>query len=189
MKYSYNDFISSFTDAKERAADLIQHFPEQKLNTKPMEKKWSALEILSHLIQTGNKYKEQLETLFKSGIEDMPQGSEPFEPNLFMRWFISQVSPQNTRPLPTVKPFEPLAHEILDKDILLKDFLLLQDFAIKTVTECKDNGLDMDEISIRNPIVKIVPMSLTACFGVMSAHQKRHFGQIEALSKKFSSPA
>ena len=24
---------------------------------------------------------------------------------------------------------------------------MLQDFAIKTVTECKDNGLDMDEIS------------------------------------------
>lgn len=188
MKYTYDDLITSFTDARERAKELIEDFPADHINTKPEPGKWSALEIMSHLVQTGNEYRRQIQTLFDNSQADMPRGSEPFEPNIFMRWFIRQVSPQNTRALPTVKLFEPLASSKLDKDQVLNDFRELQDHAIKIITKCKEEELDPDRISIRNPIVKLVPMSLTACYGVMSAHQKRHFEQIEKLHDHFSNP-
>jgi hypothetical protein len=144
------------------------------------------IEILSHLVQAGNEYYPQIKKALDKKDDKLAKGNEPFTPGLLFRWFIGQVSPENRRKLPTVSSFEPSHISELDSNKTLSDFLNLQDSFIHILKRAKLEGFDLDHIKARNPILKIIPMSLTACFGVADAHQRRHFDQMRALRKRFS---
>jgi len=184
--YTYDYFLEAFDNAKQTAANLTEAVPEEVFRRKPSEDKWGMGEILSHLVQAGNKYLPQIEQVLDKPDDKLAKGKEPFTPNFVMRWFIGQVSPENRRKLPTVSSFKPVEAEQISKQELLNDFLKLQDDLIHFLKRAKLEGLDLDRIRSWNPVVKIVPMSLTAFFGVLEAHQRRHFEQMEALRERFN---
>lgn len=184
--YTYNYFLKAFEDAKSTADLIISETELRVLKQKPSDDAWSMIEILNHLVQAGNEYLPQINKAFEKDDEKLAKGSEPFSPGLFFRWFIGQVSPENRRKLPTVPSFEPDALSDLNVEKTLLDFLKIQDSFIHNLKRAKLEGLDLDRIKTRNPILKIIPMSLTACFGVADAHQRRHFDQMRELRKKFT---
>ena len=183
--YTYNYLIEAFEDAKATASSLIFDSDKQTLKQKSDEASWSMIEILNHLVQAGNEYLSQINTALDKNEDKLSKGTEPFSPSFMFRWFIKQVSPENTRKLPTVPSFEPKELSELDIDQTLSDFIKLQDSYIHILKRAKLEGLDLDHIHARNPILKFVPMSLTACFGVTEAHQRRHFEQMRKLRSNF----
>lgn len=189
MQYTYDDFLKAFSESGKEASDLIDSFPEDKLNTRPQPEKWSALEIMSHLVETGDEYMGGLNILFSKDPESFAKGSPPFRPGMFFRWFIRQVSPQNSRPLPTVAAFKPADRSSLQKEEVMERFLSLQKTVHTMCTTCKEHQLDMDRVYIKNPIIRLVRMSLTSVFGLMINHQNRHFKQIRQRAEIFSSTA
>jgi hypothetical protein len=184
--YTYNYFIEAFDQAKTEAAEIISSTDEEILIRKPSEKKWSMLEILSHLIEAGNEYLHQIKKGLNKPDDKLARAKEPFTPNFIFRWFIGQVSPENPKKLPTVPSFKPVDSSNIDHSAVLADFQTLQNEFIHILKKAKLEGLDLDGIKTRNPILKIIPMSLTACFGVTEAHQRRHFEQMNTLKKQFS---
>lgn len=187
--YTYDYFIEAFTSAKQTATNLTKSVSEDVFLKKPGEDKWSIGEILSHLVQAGNEYLPQIEKALDKPNEKLSKGKEPFTPNFAMRWFIGQVSPENPRNLPTVSSFEPIRSAKLNITEILADFIQLQDKFIHILKRAKLEGWDLDHIKARNPIIKLIPMSLTACFGVADAHQRRHFEQMRTLKDKFEQEA
>lgn len=183
--YTYDYFLDAFEQAKQTATELTESVPVDVFQRKPHEDKWSMGEILSHLVQAGNEYLPQIEKGLNKPDDKLAKGSGPFTPNIVFRWFIAQVSPENRRKLPTVSSFKPVQSEQIDMEQVLGDFLQLQDELIHFIKKAKLEGLDLDRIKTRNPVVKIVPMSLTACFGVQEAHQRRHFEQMRELRELF----
>lgn len=184
--YTYDYFLEAFNEAKKTAANLTESTSDEVLRKKPSENKWCISEILDHLVQAGNEYLPQIKKAIHKPTESLTLGKEPFTPNFAFRWFIGQVSPENQRKLPTVSSFEPTRLVELDTAKTLEDFLRLQDEFIHILKRAKLEGWDLDRIKARNPIIKIIPMSLTACFGVADAHQRRHFGQMKALKDQFT---
>ncbi len=184
-EYTYDYFLEAFNQAKQTAEKLTESVSQDLFIQKPSENKWSMGEILSHLVQAGNEYLPQIEKALNKSDDKLAKGSPPFTPNFVFRWFIGQVSPENLRKLPTVSSFEPIPSQELDPNSVLTDFLKLQDEFIHIIKRAKLEGLDLDHIKTWNPIVKIIPMSLTACFGVQEAHQRRHFEQIRDLRERF----
>lgn len=182
-EYTYDYFIDSFTTAKEIATDLSHNTDTDVFFAKPSPGKWSMAEILSHLNQAGNQYFDQIENRLSDKEKSFPSGKEPFTPNAFIRYFIKMVSPENQKPLPTVPSFKPKISQEEQSQKILDDFLTLQDSILGTLNRCKEEKLDLDKIMTWNPIIKIIPMSLTACYGVTEAHQRRHFGQMKSLQK------
>lgn len=184
--YTYDYFLKAFEDAKATATSLITLTDDQILKLKPDENSWSMIEILNHLVQAGNEYNPQIKKALDKNDDKLAKGRDPFTPGFIFQWFIRQVSPENHRKLPTVPSFEPSEVSVMEVEKTLSDFLKLQDSFIHTVKRAKLEGLDLNRIKARNPIINIIPMSLTACFGVAEAHQRRHFEQMRELKAKFA---
>lgn len=187
--YTYDYFLNVFEDAKDTASSLISGTDNNVLSRKPAEDKWSMLEILSHLVNAGNEYLSQLKKALDKPENNLPTGKQPFSPSLPFRWFIYIVSPENQWKVPTVPSFEPNENDKLQDEQVLDEFIKLQNEFLHIMKKAKLEGLDLSHIYARNPIIKIVPMSLTACFGVTDAHQRRHFGQMETLKSHFEKQA
>lgn len=183
--YTYDYFLEAFNTAKQTASNLTNSVTEEVFLQKPAEDKWCMGEILSHLVQAGNEYLPQIEQALDKPDIHLAKGKEPFTPNFAIRWFIGQVSPENPRKLPTVSSFEPIKLEHLGSQKILPNFLKLQDDLIYLLKRAKLEGLDLDRIKTRHPLLKILPISLTACFGIQEAHQRRHFEQMKRLKDTF----
>jgi hypothetical protein len=183
--YTYDYLLEAFTQAKNTAEALVTNVSNEVFLQKPAEDKWCMGEILNHLTQTGNEYLPQIKKGLNKPDEDLRKGSGPFKPNFLFRWFIGQVSPENRRKLPTVAAFEPIEGPEMNKKDVLNGFLKLQDEFIHILKKAKLEQLDLDRIKTKNPIVKFVPMSLTSCFAIQEAHQRRHFEQMQELKTRF----
>lgn len=186
MDYTYRYFTDAFEQARKTAENLISDLDAEIFLRRPAEDKWSIGEILSHLVQAGNQYLTQIQKRLDEPDAKLITGGPPFSPNLLVRWFIRQNSPQNKRPLPTVPSFKPHKTVDLDQQEVLNNFLQLQYEFLLILKKAKLLGLDLDRIKTRNPVIKVMPMSLTACLGVTEAHQRRHFEQMRALKEKFA---
>lgn len=184
--YTYDYLLNAFEQAKSTASSLVSETDQTILTQKPGEDKWSMSEILSHLVQTGNEYLPQIKKALDKPDEKLAKGTPPFTPNFAFRWFIGQVSPENRRKLPTVSAFEPIQSAAIDTQEVLDDFLSLQDEFIHILKRAKLEGWNLDRIKARHPLFKILPLSLTACFGIAEAHQRRHFEQMTELKERFS---
>ncbi|SMO77869.1 DinB family protein [Gracilimonas mengyeensis] len=185
MQYTYQYFSDALEDAKKQAQTLVSDLDKETFLRRPAEDKWCIGEILSHLVQAGNQYYGQINARLSEPDASLIKGKPPFEPGFVFRWFIRQVSPQNKRPLPTVPSFEPVDQPDLDKEVVLQDFLELQDKLLASLKSAELQALDLDRIKTKNPVVKFVPMSLTSCFGITEAHQRRHFEQIRNLREAY----
>ena len=186
-EYTYDYLLNAFEEAKQTARDITGSVSEDVFHQKPAEDNWCIAEILDHLVQAGNEYLPQIKKGLEKQDDDLPRGGDPFTPNIFFRWFIKVVSPEYQRKVPTVKPFEPkLKAAVMDKEQVLDNFLSLQDEFIQLLKKAKLEQLNLDQIKTRNPIVKFIPMSISACFAIQEAHQRRHFEQMRELKKKFS---
>ncbi|WP_421773916.1 DinB family protein [Gracilimonas sp.] len=183
--YTYDYFIDAFEQAKVTAKELTQSVGYDVFLLKPAADKWCMGEILNHLVQAGNEYLPQIKKGLNKPDEELVKGGDPFTPSVLSRWFIYSVSPNNKRPLPTVEPFKPISVDEINQEEVLANFFTLQDEYIHLIKKAKLEQLNLDRIKTRNPIIKFVPMSLTACFGVQEAHQRRHFEQMKALKKRF----
>lgn len=184
--YTYDYFLKAFEDAKTTASSLVTNTDVQILMQRPNEGSWSMVEILDHLVQAGNEYLPQINKVLEKNDDKLARGSGPFSPGKVFRWFIGQVSPENRRKLPTVPSFEPNEVSDLSIEKTLSEFMKLQASFIHIMKRAKLEGLDLDRIKARNPILKFIPMSLTACFGVAEAHQRRHFEQMKKLRDSLS---
>lgn len=138
-------------------------------------------EILSHLVQAGGQYQKQIQKGYSQASGINIETAVRFTPNPLVRLFIRSVSPENQVPLPTVPSFEPLQRGELNQEDVLSKFTALQDSFLSSLHSAKEQRLDLDRIMTKNPILKVIPMSLTSCYAVTEAHQRRHFEQMRHI--------
>lgn len=183
--YTYDYFLDAFEQAKETATQLTKSVSEDVFLEKPHTDKWCMGEILDHLVQAGNEYLPQIKKGLDKPDDQLAKRGEPFTPNFFLRQFVKIVSPDYKKAVPTVKSFKPKQATDIDQEKVLADFINLQDEFITIMKRAKLEQLNLDRTKTRNPIVKLVPMSLTACFAIQEAHQRRHFEQMRELKEQF----
>lgn len=175
-----NDFYRErFNSAKSVLPSLIEDLDDTQFSTRPNASAWCVGEVVSHLINAGNLYLGVLEDKMNDGTDSLPKGSGPYEHPWHLRLFIKTVSPEFRRKVKTLRPFEPMKVEDLDRQKLLSEFDDLQDRFLKLVDIAATNQVDLAKVKVSNPVYAILKMNLSSCLAIMEAHQRRHFQQIE----------
>ena len=182
MAYTNEFFIRGFEQAATTMHELVDGLDDLSFRTPPAEGKWCVGEIMSHLLHTGGLYLNALHDKLDGDTAHLARGKDNYTHGFFMRFFIKAVSPENTRKLPTVAPFEPDPVEGLDKEKLLSDFDALQQAFIAVVEKADREDLDLSRIKIPNPVYPMIKMPVSAALAVQEAHQRRHLEQIRAIA-------
>ncbi|MDZ7689888.1 MAG: hypothetical protein U5K69_01820 [Balneolaceae bacterium] len=84
----------------------------------------------------------------------------------------------------TVKPFYPETKANLKKELVLNDFVHLQDSFIDLLKDAQVASVDSGGTKVANPLVTFVKMRLSECFAVAEVHQRRHMWQAEQVLKQ-----
>ncbi|MEQ9091689.1 MAG: DinB family protein [Balneola sp.] len=179
--YTNDFYIQGFTSAKKTIHELVDSIDNQTFNTPPAEDKWCIGEIISHLIKTSTEYLAVLENKILGDTSELKKGNGPYKHPFHLRWFIKVVSPEYKKAMPTIPPFEPKEIKDLNKSELLSEFDVIQDRYLKLLDKATKDSLHLGKIKVGNPIYPLIKMSLSACFAVNEAHQRRHFQQIEEI--------
>ncbi|GAB5410615.1 MAG: hypothetical protein BalsKO_29800 [Balneolaceae bacterium] len=181
MTYTNDYYRTQFSKNISTLRELTADADHTLLNTMPAPGKWCIGEIVDHLLISGGKYLDVLEAKLNNNPDALKKGSGPYSHPFLMRLFIKMVGPESKRKVPTIKPFEPHDHNNFDKEGLLNDFESLNTRFINLVDIADKHQLDLGEIKVGNPIYPIWKMSISGCFAINEAHQRRHLGQIEKI--------
>jgi len=179
--YTNDYYLNAFTSAKEKISKLTSELDTHDFNKSPQEGKWSTAEIIDHLITVDSDYLDVLEAKINTDTAHLPKGSGTYKHPFYIRWFIKVVSPEYSRPVPTISQFEPESTGNLDKEVLVQQLLDIQDRYITLIEKADKENLDLGKIKVSNPAYSFLKMSVSACLDVNEAHQRRHFQQIENI--------
>ena len=181
---TYTSLIHQFKTAKQQAEDFILSVEDERsFLRRPDRDTWCMAECFSHLIKHGNIY---LETIRK-GLSSSPAKqtkATTFEAGFFWGWIINGLEPPYNFRIKTLRPFEPASVSGLSRETVLHDFKVLQDNLIEQLGQARDKGYDLDRIRVGNPIFSFLKMSISDCFLVVGAHQRRHLWQAQKIRKR-----
>ena len=180
--YTYDYYITQFTEAKIFVQNKVEPLSQDLFTTSPGPEKWCTAEIMMHLSRTSQVYIPVIEAAINEAPDKKKYYGEPFKVGFLMKKFIHIVGPENEKLTPTLPAFVPTKDgDRFDKAHILKEFTDIQNQLIELVSKSKIEHLVLDKLKVKNPIYSIIRMDVNACLAIIEAHQRRHFGQIEAL--------
>lgn len=187
-KYTFHWFIERFEQARDRALAFGQPISEDLFVTRPAEGVWSVAECYSHLCTFGEEYMKRIQDGFENMTENsVTDSNQAFRPRLIWRGVIKLFEPPYNLKFKTFKPFHPAGKADLDKEQVLQEFLGLQDRLRDKIKTAEAGQIDLNGVKVSNPLLTFVKMTLSECFAVVEAHQRRHMWQAENILDKVRS--
>lgn len=178
-KYSYPWYLQQFEDAKEKAEKFILSVDEAQFLQPPAEGKWSIAECYSHLINYGDFYFENLETGITEAQVTISNLQQSFQPRWLMSKIVSFFEPPYKIKMKTIKAMKPELVSGYDRMKLLDEYINLQDRFISLLENGQHRHIDLNAVKIRHPSFSFIKMTLSECFALAEAHQRRHQWQAE----------
>lgn len=179
QKFSYSWYIQQFQDAKENAEQFVLSVDDTRFSQPPAEGRWSIAECYSHLINYGNLYFDNLAARITNTQVTTDSLEEPFQPRWIVRKLVSFFEPPYNIKLKTVKAMKPNPVSGYDRMVLLDEYINLQDRFIAQLEKGQHRHVDLCNVKMRHPLIPIIKISLTECFALAEAHQRRHQWQAE----------
>jgi len=152
----------------QEVADLVAAAGPERLPERFIPEKWSVLEHIGHLSLTNGPYLDAIEAAAANAAHRTSENE--FRGSWFGRWFVGTMEPPPKLRLPTTRALTPKAD--LRADRVVADFMATQ----KRTEELLDSvdGLDLDRLSIRSPVLALIRLRLSDAFALMEAHNRRH---------------
>lgn len=181
-KYTYHWYIERFENAK-HGAERLAETDSALLSRNPAPDTWSAAECLEHLIQFGNIYYENINRGIEIATLGRANSAEPFPPRLIWRGIIKWFEPPYRIKLKTIDSFRPTKEHRDTKNFekTLNTFLQLQDRFIDQLERCQQQGINLSNEKVSNPVLQFVKMTLSESFAIAEAHQRRHLWQAQKI--------
>jgi len=170
-----------FQRSAEEVHQLLEQVTEEQLSLPPAPGKWSMGECIEHLNRTGTFITEEMELSISEGIRKNLKGKPPYHYGWFNRFFIRMMEPGSRMKTPAPGMYKPDPAAVYKKENLLKAYSQLQDHYCELLD--KAEGLDLKRVKVRSPVLRILRLSLGACFHAMAAHQDRHVAQARHTQK------
>jgi hypothetical protein len=179
QKFSYLWYIKQFQEAKVRAEKFILSVNDNHFQQPPAEGHWSIAECYSHLINYGKLYFDNQ----AAGISNTQVTTEDLEQSFQPRWIVRKVvsffEPPYKIKLKTVKAMKPDSVSDYDRMELLDGYINLQDRFIAQLEKGQHRHVDLSNVKIKHPLISFIRITLTECFALAEAHQRRHQWQAE----------
>jgi hypothetical protein len=179
QQHTYNWFIQQFQDTKHTAEDFILSVDENLFLKTPTAGQWSIAECYSHLINYGELYLNNIESAISKNAGTADSVNRPFPPRWLARKIISFFEPPYKMKLKTLKSMKPVDVSGYNRSELLDEYLNLQDFLITQLETAHQNHVHLGRSKVTHPIFSVIGITLSECFLLLEAHQRRHQWQAE----------
>ena len=181
--FSYPWYIEQFKKAKQTGEDFILSIEEQQFLQPPEEGRWSIAECYGHLVSYGDLYYDNMAAAISDSRETTGEVETAFQPRWIFRKLASFFEPPYSIKMKTVGAMKPELVSGYSRTEVLKEYLELQDRYIALLEKAQHRHIDLGKVMITHPIISLISMSLTECFALMEAHQRRHQWQAEQTLK------
>lgn len=179
--YSNQLFKDGFESAKHELKQILQEVDDELFVSSPADGGWCIGEVVSHINKTTDLYLGQMEPGLDKPLDELPKGTGSYNLPWSMRMFVKVVSPDYKPRVKTFPVFSPKKHADLDRANLVEHYNQNMDRFIAIAERAEADDLNLDKIKVRNPVVKFLKMSLSACLAIHEAHTRRHLEQIKRL--------
>lgn len=181
--YSYSSYINQFRTAKQQAEKFILSLDKITFLQRPGENTWCIAECYSHLINFGEIYYRTIQDGLEN-ITNKPVAKDirmEFPPRWFWKLAVSFFEPPYKVKVNTFAPFEPDTVSVLTKENILDKFIELQDRFIMQLEKAELQRLELNGIKVQHPMFAFLKMTLSECYAIAGAHQRRHQWQAEQV--------
>ncbi|MEL7832549.1 DinB family protein [Fodinibius sp. Rm-B-1B1-1] len=182
-QYSYDWFIQQFENTKDSAEQFVTSIDETLFLQPPAEGRWSIAECYNHLINYGDLYFDNITGAITESSHTIQAGTITFPPRWLAQKVISFFEPPYRIKLKTIKPMKPVDTSEYNRTELLNEYLHLQDQLIVQLKKARTKQLDLRRKKVPHPIFPLLSMTLSECFLLLEAHQRRHQWQAEQTLK------
>jgi hypothetical protein len=146
---------------------------EAQLNWKPEGENWTVGQCLDHLLLSGDPYLPKMETAIAAAKQSGLTPRSEFKHSFMGGMIIRLVGPESKAKVPVPPPFEPDAGRI-SRDVVHR--FIEQQKAIQALIK-KVAEVDLQKVSVRSPVQKMLKLSLADTLQVLSSHGQRHVQQ------------
>lgn len=183
--YTYAWHINQFIAAKREAERFLNSLNDPFFLRRPGKKTWSIAECYSHQINFGEIYFQTIQKGLNSNHE-LTEATDPdqeFKPRWF--WKLAELffEPPYKMKVKTFEPFEPDTLSGLTRKDILSDFTDLQGRFIAQIEKAEQENINLNKIKVPNPILPYLKMTLSECYSLAGAHQRRHQWQAQQILK------
>lgn len=178
-RYSYRWFIDQFTNTKTTAEDFVLAVNEQLFFQKPSENRWSIAECYGHLIKYGNLYFSNIQSAISATANTNVPGNDTYPPRWLPEKIIHFFEPPYKLKVKTINPMKPDSSSDKNRMELLDEYLNLQNRLIEQLERAHQSNVHMTKAKVTHPVFSIIKMTLSECFLLLEAHQRRHQWQAE----------
>ena len=184
MKLSAKELLQSVEKdlqlQKQNVEEVLRHYPEEVLYFKPTPEKWNVLECLEHLNLTYDYYLPQIKKGIANGQQCSPQ--EYFHTGWFGNMMTNGMQPKPSGQIGMkTKTFQKTRPQLKEgeKDKVINTFLNNHNTFLSFVE--KGKSLNLEKIKVVSLIGPILKFKLGDAFRFLTAHNNRHFQQIENI--------
>lgn len=181
--FSYRWYIIQFNEAKDTAEKFILSVDETIFSQPPSEGRWSIAECYSHLINYGHLYFDNLSATMNNTQETTNNLQQSFQPRWLARKLVSFFEPPYKIKMKTVNSMRPDPVSEYDRIELLDKYVNLQEQFIAQLEKGQQRSVDLSAAKMNHPFIPFMRMTLTECFALAEAHQRRHQWQAEQTLK------
>ncbi|WP_436517884.1 DinB family protein [Ekhidna sp. To15] len=181
MEVNFEQILQQSNKIKNYIKADVAELPDKKLNWKPNEKKWSALEVVSHLNRVYEIYLDNFESAI-SGAPDLPiDETLDYQSTLLGRISIYIMKPRGRKrrfKMKTFDFFNPISepeNKHATIDLFLKNKATFNDL----IKQARNKNLK--NIKMPTALGEKMKFYVPECFRFILAHEERHIVQIASI--------
>ncbi len=165
-------------EIEKKANDLQSRLNQDQALWSPDKNHWSILECMEHLCIVGELILPRMRQSISKIKQRSLESAGPFKYNIVERFFIRCLSPNTPVSMPVPPPYNP-REAAANPDKIWERFFALQ----INLHECIEdaNGYNLKRSSFSSPVSPLTRFTLGAWMEGTVAHERYHWGQIEAL--------
>lgn len=181
MEVNFEQLLQQSNKIKNYVKSDVAELPANKLNWKPNEKKWSALEVVSHLNRVYEKYLDNFEIAISSAPELPNDQTLDYQSSLLGRISIYTMKPKGRKrkfKMKTFDFFNPIS-EPDKKNITIDLFLKNKEVFNDLIKKARSKNLK--NIKMPTALGDKMKFYVPECFRFILAHEERHIVQIASI--------
>lgn len=178
-QYTYEWFITQFENTKNVAEKFILSVDQNLFLKAPAENRWSIAECYSHLIKYGDLYFDNIHSAISATANTNVSGNDTYPPRWVPEKIIHFFEPPYKLKIKTINPMKPESYSDKNRMELLDEYLNLQNRLIEQLEKAHQSNVHMGKAIVTHPVFSIIKMTLSECFLLLEAHQRRHQWQAE----------
>jgi hypothetical protein len=166
--------IAAITRNEGKVDQTVKGLSAEQLNWQPNDGKgWSILQCLDHLTLSNQKYLGAMWPALRSADPRRSPRKEPYTPGLIARLFVWSLEPPVKFKAPAPNALAPKSSG--DPGEVLAAWEKTHEDIRAFVNEAA--GFDLNLLTMRNPLVNQLTLSLGTALAVIPAHERRHIWQ------------